>query len=145
MYASRLVCRELGIPDENVLIVSDRNHAYRIRTALNLFSKQKNGTSRRFLKDNVNILLQQYHGALIEAQSTVAGKKKFADAAEVTDLLRDLDIVDERDKDARSLFQATLKARSSLILQGPQYLSMHMKQKTANIPGAISGWPTISI
>lgn len=95
MYASRLVCRELSIPDENVLIVSDRNHAYRIRTALNLFSKQKNGTSRRFLKDNVSILLQQYHGALIEAQSTAAGKKKFADAAEVTDLLRDLDNVEE--------------------------------------------------
>ena len=31
MFASRQVCLALGIPDENVLIISDRNHAYRIR------------------------------------------------------------------------------------------------------------------
>ena len=100
MFASRQVCLAMGIPDENILIVSDRNHAYRIRTALSLFSKQRNLSSKRFLKENVSILLQQYHGALIEAQSTTAGKKRFADAAEVTEILRDLDCCDESQAEA---------------------------------------------
>ncbi|MBO6048161.1 MAG: hypothetical protein J6P33_00075 [Spirochaetales bacterium] len=100
MFASRLVCKALGIPDDNVLIVSDRNHAYRIRTAISLCEKQKNGSSKRFLKDNVSILLQQYHGALIDSQSTIAGKKKFSDAAEVSDILRDLDSAEEKQLEA---------------------------------------------
>ena len=113
MFASRLVCKELGIPDDNVLIVSDRNHAYRIRTAISLFEKQKNSSSKRFLKDNVSILLQQYHGALIDSQSTTAGKKKFSDAAEVSDILRDLDNADEKNADA--ICEKLSKALSPLL------------------------------
>ena len=100
MFASRQVCIALGIPDDNILIVSDRNHAYRIRTAIALFKKQRNQSSKRFLKENVSILLQQYHGALIDAQSTTAGKKRFSDAAEVSEILRDLDAADESQVEA---------------------------------------------
>ena len=100
MFASRQVCLALGIPDENVLIISDRNHAYRIRTAISLYRKNKNNSSKKFLRENVSILLQQYHGALIEAQSTTAGKKRFSDAAEVTEILRDLDSAEESQVEA---------------------------------------------
>ena len=95
MYAARAVCMRLGIPDENVVIISDRNHAYRIRTALELYRKHRNTSSRNFLKESISILLQQYHGAMLDGQSTTAGKKKFSDAAEVSDMLRDLDTTEE--------------------------------------------------
>ncbi len=99
MFAARQICIALGIPAENVVIVSDRNHSYRISTALSLFRKHKNNSSRQFLRDNISILLQQYHGALFDSQSTTAGKKKFSDAAEVTELLHDLDKAEEKDAD----------------------------------------------
>ena len=95
MFAARRVCERLGIPDENVVIVSDRNHAYRIRTTLDLYRRHRNTSSRQFLHECIAVLLQQYHGALLDAQSTTAGKKKFSDAAEVTDILRDLENADE--------------------------------------------------
>ena len=99
MFAARAVCQRLSIPDENVIIVSDRNHAYRIRTALELYRKHRNASARRFLIENISILLQQYHGALIDAQSTIAGKKRFSDAAEVTDVLRELEVSEETEAD----------------------------------------------
>lgn len=99
MFAARQICAALDIPSENVVIVSDRNHSYRINTALELFRKHKNNSSRSFLKENISILLQQYHGALFDGQSTTAGKKKFSDAAEVTELLMDLDSADEKNAD----------------------------------------------
>ena len=95
MFAARAVCMRLGIPDENVVIISDRNHSYRIRTALGLCRKHRNVSSRNFLKESISILLQQYHGAMIDGQSSAAGKKKFSDAAEVSDMLRDLDSTDD--------------------------------------------------
>ena len=99
MFAARAVCERLGVPDENVIIVSDRNHAYRIKTAIALYRKHKNTSARRFLVENVSILLQQYHGALMDAQSTIAAKKRFSDAAEVTDVIRELEISEENDAD----------------------------------------------
>ena len=99
MFAARAVCERLSVPDENTVIVSDRNHAYRITTAIGLYRKHKNASARRFLTENVSILLQQYHGALIDAQSTTAGKKRFSDAAEVTDVLRELEVSEEDEAD----------------------------------------------
>ena len=86
MYAATQTGKALGVAKENTIIVSDRNHSYRIQTALALLKRAKNKTAKDFLKDNVGILLQQYHGALIEDQSA-AGKKKFEDAATVGELL----------------------------------------------------------
>lgn len=98
MFASRALVQALGIPSENVLIVSDRNHSYRIRTALQLYRKNRNNSAKVFLKDTVWTLLQQFHGALMDSQSP-AGKKKFSDAAEISDVLRELDGVDESQAD----------------------------------------------
>lgn len=86
MYAAMQVCRALDVPRENTIIVSDRNHEYRIKTALALLRRAKNKAAKEFLKENIGILLQQYHGALIEDQSA-AGKKRFEDAAGVGELL----------------------------------------------------------
>ena len=99
MFAARAVCKRLSIPQENVVIVSDRNHLYRINTAIGLYRKHRNTSARRFLVENVSILLQQYHGALIDAQSTTASKKRFSDAADVTDVLRELEISEENEAD----------------------------------------------
>jgi len=113
MFAATQVTKALGIPSENTLIVSDRNHAYRIRTALRLYEKNRNNSARAFLRDCASVLLQQYHGALIEGQNTQAGKKKFSDAAEVTDMLRDLDSV--READVPDMCQRLEKALSPLM------------------------------
>ena len=113
MFAARRICELLQIPDENVVIISDRNHAYRIRTALDLYRRQRNQSSRRFLNESISILLQQYHGAMIDAQSTTAGKKKFADAAEVADMLRDLESAG--DSDAAAVADRLEKALSPLM------------------------------
>lgn len=113
MFAARAVCQRLNIPSENVIIVSDRNHAYRIRTAIELYRKHRNDSSKRFLQENVSILLQQYHGALMDGQSTVAAKKKFSDAAEATDVLRELEAAS--DTDAASVADKLLKALSPLM------------------------------
>ena len=99
MFAARAVCERLGVPAENVIIVSDRNHSYRIRTAIGLYRKHKNMSARRFLVESVSILLQQYHGALMDAQNTIAAKKRFSDAAEVTDVIRELQISEESEAD----------------------------------------------
>ena len=99
MYAAMQVGKALGVSKENTIIVSDRNHSYRILTALALLKRAKNKASKDFLKDNVGILLQQYHGALIEDQSA-AGKKKFEDAATIGELLDTLDGVAESQIDA---------------------------------------------
>ena len=48
MFAARAVCRRLQIPSENVIIVSDRNHSYRIRTAIELYKKHRNDSAKRF-------------------------------------------------------------------------------------------------
>ena len=100
MFAARAVCERLSVPSENVIIVSDRNHSYRIKTAIGLYRKHRNTSARRFLVENVSILLQQYHGALIDAQSTVASKKRFSDAADVTDVIRELEISEESEADS---------------------------------------------
>lgn len=91
MYAARQLCEACYVKPENMIIISDRNHSCRIRTALELFKKNRNRSSASFLSDTVSVLLQQYHGALIEGAGSNAGKKKFDDAADVSDLLRELE------------------------------------------------------
>ena len=91
MYAARELCDACNVKPENVIIVSDRNHESRIRTALALYRKNRNASARTFLSDTVSVLLQQYHGALLEGISSTAGKKKFSDAADVSDILRELE------------------------------------------------------
>ncbi len=94
MYAAMQLSLALDVPKENTIIVSDRNHEYRIKTALTLLKRAKNKVAKDFLKENIGILLQQYHGALIEDQSA-AGKKRFDDAAGVGELLDQLGSADE--------------------------------------------------
>ncbi|MGP1507780.1 MAG: hypothetical protein ACTTJW_02745 [Sphaerochaeta sp.] len=102
MFAARQLCLALKVQADNVIIVSDRNHSFRILTAVSLFSKHKNTSSKGFLRDSIEVLLQQYHGALLDGQNTAAGKKKFSDASEVSELLKELDRADENDAEAVS-------------------------------------------
>lgn len=90
MFAAMSVGKEMNVPRENIVIVSDRNHFFRIKAATALLRKARNKASRDFLKENVSILLQQYHGALMDEQSATT-KKRFADAAEVSELMERLD------------------------------------------------------
>ena len=90
MFAAMSVAKEMGIPKENTIIVSDRNHSYRIMSAVALLRKSRNKAAKDFLKDGVNVLLQQYHGALMDEQTATA-KKRFSDAAEVSELMEKLD------------------------------------------------------
>ena len=90
MFAAMSVAKEMDIPKENIVVVSDRNHFFRIKTATALLKKARNKAARDFLKENVSILLQQYHGALMDEQTATA-KKRFADAAEVSELVDRLD------------------------------------------------------
>ena len=128
MFASRAVCQRLQIPSENVIIVSDRNHSYRIRTAIELYKKHRNDSAKRFLRENVSILLQQYHGALMDGQNTVAAKKKFSDAAEATDVLRELESAS--DTDAAAVADKLLKALSPLM-EGNRIASVSVGQVRA--------------
>ena len=128
MFAARAVCQRLSVPNENVIIVSDRNHAYRIKTAIALYKKNRNASARRFLSENVSILLQQYHGALMDAQSTIAAKKRFSDAAEVTDVLRELEISEEADADR--ICEKLEKALSPLM-EGNRIASISIGQVRA--------------
>ena len=67
MFAAMAVANEMDIPKENTIIVSDRNHSYRIMSAIGLLKKSRNKAAKDFLKENVGILLQQYHGALMDS------------------------------------------------------------------------------
>ncbi|MCF0117228.1 MAG: hypothetical protein HUJ61_04170, partial [Bacilli bacterium] len=98
MYASLQLCKVLEVPSDNIIILSDRNHSDRILTALKLYRKNRNNSAKLFLKENVSVLLQQYHGALLDA-TTATGKKKFSDAAEAIDLLAELDTCNESEAD----------------------------------------------
>lgn len=95
MYASRALIRNLGVPDENVIIVSDRNHSQRIRTALKLLKKNRNNSAKAFARSSIETLLMQYHGCMMDSQGPAA-KKRFTVASEVSDLLRELDVMDEK-------------------------------------------------
>jgi len=99
MYAAMSVAKEMGIPQENIIIVSDRNHFFRIKSAIELLKKSRNNTAKAFLKENMGILLQQYHGALMDEQ-TATLKKRFGDAAEISELLDRLDNAPDNELDS---------------------------------------------
>ncbi len=128
MFASMQICKALGVPPENIVIVSDRNHGDRIRTALALYRKNRNASAKAFLRENVSILLQQYHGALLDGQSTIAGKKRFSDAAEVADLLRDLDSASEAEAEAMA---AKLEKACSPLMDGNRSSAITIAQVRA--------------
>ncbi len=99
MYAASSLAEALKIPQENTIIVSDRNHGYRIQAAISLLKRAKNNAAKKFLKANIGILLQQYHGALMEEQTATA-KKRFEDAAKLWELLEGLDAAQDKALDA---------------------------------------------
>ena len=120
MYAASALGQALEIPKENTIIVSDRNHGYRIQTAINLYKRAKNNAAKNFLKANLGILLQQYHGALMEEQTATA-KKRFEEAAKVSELMDMLDTAGEKEfaglveklsKEAMALAEANKSAIS---------------------------------
>lgn len=99
MYAAMDVAKEMEVPQENIVIVSDRSHYSRIMSAIALVKKSRNNAAKAFLKDNVNIMLRQYHGALFGEQSA-SERKKFSDAAEISELLERLCSVNDNELDA---------------------------------------------
>lgn len=99
MFAAMSVAKEMGVPKENTIIVSDRNHSYRIMSAVALLRKSRNKAAKDFLKDSVSVLLQQYHGALMDEQTATA-KKRFSDAAEVSELMEKLDKAQDNELDS---------------------------------------------
>ena len=99
MYAASALATELKIPKDNTIIVSDRNHGYRIQTAISLLRRAKNNAAKKFVKENIGILLQQYHGALMEEQTATA-KKRFEDASKLWELLEGLDAAQDKALDA---------------------------------------------
>lgn len=112
MYAAMAVAKEMKIPQENIVIVSDRGHYSRIMSAISLVKKSRNNAAKGFLKDNVNIMLSQYHGALFGEQSA-SERKKFSDAAEISELLERLD--NANDNELESLINSIEKFVTSLV------------------------------
>lgn len=96
MYAALCLAKEFGSDIDSTIILSDRNQSCRILTALNLYKKSRNRASKEFLKETVSCFLKQFHGALIDAQSS-AGRKKFGDAGETMELLNQIDSVSENE------------------------------------------------
>lgn len=99
MYAALSVAKALGSDLDSTIIISDRNHNYRISSALKLYRKSKNNASKMFLYDCVSTYLKQFHGALMESQSAT-NRKKFSDAGDCMDTLNELLQADENSAEA---------------------------------------------
>lgn len=94
MYAALCVAKAMGSETDSTVIVSDRNYRIRITAALNLFRKSRNSASKKFLKHEVTTFLKQYHGALMDSQSSSV-RKKFSNAGECSELIESIDSVFE--------------------------------------------------
>lgn len=112
MYAALAVAKAFGADIDSTVIISDRNHSFRISAALKLYRQSKNNASRKFLYDTVSTFLKQFHGALMDSQSP-ANKKKFADAGECMDILDELLKAEESSADA--VAKSLEKAINSVI------------------------------
>lgn len=112
MYASLCVAKALESDGDSTVILSERNSNWHILTALNLFKENRNKASSLFLYDTIDCYLKQFHGAMIDSQSS-SGRKKFSDAADTMELLSQLPSVHENDVPA---YCDSLKKAVSSIL-----------------------------
>lgn len=94
MFAALSVAKAFGSDLDSTIIISDRNHSFRIAAALKLFRKAKNNSAKNFLYESVSTFLKQFHGALLDSQSP-ANRKKFENAGQCMDLLDELKKCDE--------------------------------------------------
>ena len=67
---------------KNIVILSNRDHAMRIQSAITHFRRLKTQWLQRYLMKSVRILLMSYHEALVGTQDT-KGASVFAQAGEV--------------------------------------------------------------
>ncbi len=123
MFAAMKTANALGSDNQSTIIISDRNHNYRIKTALKLFRDFGNNASKKFLADTVNTFLSQFNGAMSDSQSS-ANKKKFSGAGDCADLISGLkDVPENQSKKAADEIE---KALNSLIdlKNGPSQMKM---------------------
>lgn len=112
MFASLCCCKAYGSDTDSTVIISDRNYKFRIKAALELVKKNRNKASKDFLTDTVSVFLKQYHGALLDSQSS-ANRKKFSDAGSCSEILDE--IKDAEDSEIVSVCEKLEKAISPLI------------------------------
>lgn len=96
MYAALCCAKKFNSDQDSTIIISDRTHKYRIKTALKLFEKNRNKASKEFLIDTVSVFLKQYHGALLESLSST-NKKKFSDAGTCSEILDEIKTCQENE------------------------------------------------
>lgn len=96
MYAAMSVAKSFGSDINSTVIISDRNHQYRIASALRLLESARNKASRVFFRQTVEVYLKQFHGALLDGVSS-SMRKKFSDAGDSMDMLSELDVLSDAD------------------------------------------------
>lgn len=85
----------------NIAFASARDWQPEIGTALNLFSKQRNGVSKRFLIRSVSSMLYSYHPALYNDELPKTRRDAFQIAGEAAALLSEIETsVNPEDEDA---------------------------------------------
>lgn len=99
MFAALCVARAFESDLTSTVIISDRNYSIRLSAALKLFRKAKNTSAKKFLKQEVSTFLKQYHGALMDSQSS-SSKKKFSEAGECAELIDSIDTISESECDS---------------------------------------------
>jgi len=81
---------------KNIVILSNRDHAMRIQSAITHFRRLKTQWLQRYLMKSVRILLMSYHEALVGTQDT-KGASVFAQAGEVDVLIEDMSTMSPED------------------------------------------------
>ncbi len=96
MFAALCVAKSFDSDINSTVIISDRNHQYRIASALKLLESARNKAAKLFFRQTVEVYLKQFHGALLDSASSSL-RKKFSSAGDCMDMLSELDVLSDTD------------------------------------------------
>ena len=96
MYAAMSVAKHFNADINSTVIISDRNHSYRIKCALKLYESARNKAAGIFLFNTVDPYLKQFHGALFDSSSSTV-KKKFSDAGDCMELISSINKLNDNE------------------------------------------------
>ncbi|WP_245523226.1 hypothetical protein [Parasphaerochaeta coccoides] len=122
------------VPENNVIVISPRNHKPRICAALQAVSTHKLEAARGQVIESVSLMLAQFHGALADA-ATAGMKKLFEEAAELHDRLDEFSSLDMNGK----MFKTACDALASLL---KPFFALSSSSRTLTIAQCreIQGW-----
>lgn len=110
--------RKTIIPENNVIVVSPRDHKPRILAAIDSTLRYKDEGPKRQIIESISLLLAQFHGALADA-ATPTMKKLFEEAGNLRDQLDDFTRIDVRDTSYEASCKVLISSLAPFFVSSP--------------------------